>query len=138
MLRPVATRRPAAAAVAVRARRLRGRGPTDEQQIRDTLSSFERATAAHDYDALCDRILAPKLIDTLEQIGLPCEPRCRRASRDWRTRASRSASVKVSGDTATAEVRTSAAGQAPSQDTVELVRVGDGWRIASLGGTGAG
>ena len=41
--------------------------------------------------------------------------------------------VSVDGDRATAEVRSSAAGEAPSQDTLELVRVGDGWRIASLG-----
>ena len=41
-------------------------------------------------------------------------------------------SVRVEGDTATAEVRTSAAGQDPSEDTVSLVKVDDGWRIASL------
>ena len=35
--------------------------------------------------------------------------------------------------TATAEVRSSAAGQAPSEDQVKLVKVGDDWRIASLG-----
>ncbi len=34
---------------------------------------------------------------------------------------------------ATAEVRSSASGQAPSQDTVELVPVDDGWRVSSLG-----
>ena len=45
--------------------------------------------------------------------------------------------ITIKGDRATAEVRTSAAGQAPSQDTVDLVRVGDHWRIASLGGTAA-
>ena len=34
---------------------------------------------------------------------------------------------------ATADVRTSAAGEQPSRDTLELMRVGDTWRIASLG-----
>ena len=44
----------------------------------------------------------------------------------------------MDGDAATAQVRSSAAGQKPSEDTVELVRVDDGWRIASLGeGQGA-
>src|ERR687890_362698 len=48
-------------------------GPSDEQQIRATLAEFERATAARDYQALCDRVFAPKLIETVKQIGLPCE-----------------------------------------------------------------
>ena len=39
----------------------------------------------------------------------------------------------MDGDTATAEVRSSAEGQRPSEDTVELVRVDGRWRIASLG-----
>jgi hypothetical protein len=30
-------------------------------------------------------------------------------------------------------VRTSASGQAPSQDTVELVPVKEGWRVSKLG-----
>jgi hypothetical protein len=34
-------------------------------------------------------------------------------------------------------VRSSAQGEAPSEDTVELVRVGDAWRISSLGGGGS-
>ena len=48
-------------------------GPTDEERIRSTLAAFERATADRDYPALCTRILAPKLVDTVKQIGLPCE-----------------------------------------------------------------
>jgi len=40
--------------------------------------------------------------------------------------------VTVEGDRARAEVRTSARGQEPSQDVIRLVRVAEGWRIASL------
>ena len=40
--------------------------------------------------------------------------------------------VTVKGKRATAEVRSSAEGQAPSKDTVELERTDDGWRISSL------
>ena len=42
--------------------------------------------------------------------------------------------MTVNDGTATAQVRSSAAGQEPSEDTVELIKVGDDWRIASLGG----
>jgi hypothetical protein len=40
--------------------------------------------------------------------------------------------VTVNGKTATAQIRTSAEGQTPSQDTVKLERTDAGWRIASL------
>jgi hypothetical protein len=113
-------------------------GPSDEQRIRATLSSFERAAAAHDYAALCDGILAPKLIDAVEQIGLPCETALQKGFEDLRDPRLSVGAVTVDGDRATAQVRSSAAGQSPSEDTVDLVRVGEGWRIASLGGTGAG
>ena len=53
--------------------------------MRSTVTEFGRATAAKDYRALCDRILAPALIEEVESIGLPCE----RALRAGTGRASR-------------------------------------------------
>ncbi len=41
--------------------------------------------------------------------------------------------VTVSGDSATADVATSAAGEEPSRDTLKLTKIGGRWRIASLG-----
>ena len=138
MLRPVATRGLPLLLILCALAGCGDSGPSDEQQIRATLSSFERATAAHDYAALCDRILAPELIDTLEQIGLPCETALEKGFEGVSDPRLSVGVVTVTGDTATAQVRSSAAGQSPSEDTVDLVRAGDGWRIASLGGTGAG
>jgi len=43
--------------------------------------------------------------------------------------------VQVNGDSASAEVRTSAAGEQPSKDTLKLVKLNGTWRIASLGGS---
>jgi hypothetical protein len=108
-------------------------GPSDEQQIRTTLNEFQRATSDRDYRALCDRILAPKLVQTVEQIGLPCASALERGFEDVRDPKLSVGAVTVNGDSARAEVRSSATGQSPSEDTVELVRVDDGWRIASLG-----
>src|SRR5918992_3686961 len=48
-------------------------GPTPEEQVRSTVAAFGRATAAKDYQALCDRLLAPSLVEEVESIGLPCE-----------------------------------------------------------------
>ena len=133
MLRPVATR---PLLVLVAACALAGcgdSGPTDEQRIRTTLSEFQRATAARDYRALCDRILAPKLIETVKQIGLPCEVALQKGFENVEDPRIAVGAIDVRDDKATAEVRSSAAGEPPSQDTVELVRIGDGWRISSLG-----
>jgi hypothetical protein len=108
-------------------------GPSDEEQIRSTLTAFQRATADGDYAALCTRILAPELIETVKQIGLPCEAALEKGFEGVRQPRLTVGAITVADDSATAQVRSSAAGQSPSEDTVELVRVGDGWRIASLG-----
>jgi hypothetical protein len=107
-------------------------GPTDEEQVRTTLTAFSRATAAKDYQALCDRILAPSLIADLKKIGLPCEIALQQGLGDVKQPRLLVGDVKVNGKKATAEVRTSAEGQAPSSDTIELERTDKGWRIASL------
>jgi len=108
-------------------------GPSDEEQIRSTLGQFGEATGKGDYGALCERILAPKLVESLEQIGLPCEQALAKGFEDVKEPQLSVGEVTVKDDHATAQVRSSAAGQAPSEDTVALVRVGDAWRIESLG-----
>jgi len=108
-------------------------GPTPEQQVRSTVVEFGRATAAKDYQALCDRLLAPSLIEDVESVGLPCEVALRQALgkvRDPRLTIGR---VEVREDRASAEIRTSAAGEEPSRDTLELVNLDGTWRITSLG-----
>ena len=109
------------------------REPSDEEQVRRTVEAFGRATAGKDYPALCDRILAPDLVEEVEQIGLPCEQALREGLGDVRDPRLTIGRIEVDGDRASAEVRTAAAGQAPSRDVLRLVRAEGGWRIASLG-----
>jgi hypothetical protein len=107
-------------------------GPTDEQLVARAVTAFGRATAAKDYRTLCDRILAPSLIDEVTSIGLPCEKALERGLGGVRSPRLTLGAVTIDGDTATAEVRTAAANQAPSRDTLRLERVRGSWRIASL------
>jgi hypothetical protein len=107
-------------------------GPTEEQQVRTTLTAFSRATAAKDYQALCDRLLAPSLIASLKKIGLPCEIALQQGLGEVRQPRLIVGRVTVKGKSAVAEVRSSAEGEEPSKDNVELVRTGAGWRISSL------
>jgi len=128
-------RRCAAALALVLALPLAGCGesePTPEEQVRSTLSAFSRATAAKDYQALCDRLLAPSLIADLKKIGLPCEIALQQGLGDVKQPRLIVGNVTVKGKRATAEVRTSAEGQAPSRDTIELQETEEGWRISSL------
>jgi len=110
-----------------------GGGPSDEEQVRTTVTEFSQATADKDYQRLCDDLLAPKLVQEVRSAGLPCEVALQRGLggvKDPRLTIGR---VTVKDGTATADVRTSATGQAPSRDTLKLARVAGKWRIASLG-----
>ena len=111
-----------------------GEGQSDEEQVRETVTELGRATEQKDYQALCDRILAPSLVEELKEVGLPCEVALQGALGEVEEPKLTIGKITVDGDRAQAEVRTSAAGQPPSQDVVELVRLEDDWRISALAG----
>jgi hypothetical protein len=108
-------------------------GPTPEQQVRTTVSDFGRATADKDYKALCDRILAPKLIEDVTSIGLSCEAALKRGLGNVKEPRLTIGRVEIDGDQASAEIRSSASGQEPSKDTLKLVKINGTWKISSLG-----
>jgi hypothetical protein len=108
-------------------------GPSPAEQVRTTVSDFGRATAAKDYATLCERLLAPKLVEQVTAIGLSCEAALKRGLGSVRDPHLTIGRVQVDGDQASAEIRTSAAGEPPSKDTLQLVNVNGSWRISSLG-----
>jgi hypothetical protein len=110
------------------------RTPSDEEQVRSVLATFAKATEGRDYQTLCDEVLAPKLLTGLQSIGLPCEVALRNSLGEVRDPRLTVGRVSVHGDKATAEVRTSAQGQAPSSDTVELARIKGAWKVSALAG----
>ena len=109
-----------------------GGGPTDAERVHAAVEAFGRATAAKDYQRLCDRLLAPDLVEEVESSGLPCEVALQQGLGEVEAPTLTIGRIDVSGDRATADVRSAAAGEPPSRDTLQLVRVGDSWRIASL------
>jgi hypothetical protein len=131
MLRPVRYLAPAVALLLLAG--CGEQGPTPEEQVRSTVAEFGRATAAKDYGTLCDRLLAPKLVEEVESIGLPCERALRQGLQEVKDPRLTIGEIKVREDEATAEVRTAAAGEEPSQDTLELVNLDGAWKISSLG-----
>jgi hypothetical protein len=109
-----------------------GGGPSDTEQVQAAVEAFGRATAAKDYQRLCDDLLAPELVEEVASAGLPCEAALRQGLGDVQAPTLTIGAIKVGGDRATAEVNSAAQGQPPSRDTLQLVRVDDAWRIASL------
>jgi hypothetical protein len=109
-----------------------GGGASDEEQVRETLAAFGRATARHDYGMLCKRVLAPRVVRSVQEAGIPCERALRAGFAGVRDPRITIGAVRIDGDRATADVRTSAAGQEPSRDTVALEKLDGTWRIASL------
>jgi hypothetical protein len=132
MLRPVC-RLLVALLVALAAAGCGGGGPSQEDQVRAAVDAFGKATAAKDYAKLCGQLLAPKLLEQVRSAGLSCEKALAQGLGDVRRPRLVVGRVTVDGDSATAEVRTSASGQAPSRDTLKLTKIAGKWRIASLG-----
>ena len=114
--------------IVVVALQLRG-GRDDEQAVRDALTSFERASAAKDYQTLCDDLLASSYVRQTASSGLPCEVALRTGLEDVKNPTLEVVSVEVNGDRAAARVRGTAAGQVPAEDVYTLVREGGRWRI---------
>src|SRR4051795_6176122 len=108
-------------------------GPNDSEQVHSVVERFGRASAAKDYQTLCDKLLAPKLVSQVESAGLPCEVALKQGLGDVKAPTLTIGKIEVHGDTATAQVQSAAQGQPPSRDTLQLVRADDdSWRIASL------
>ena len=121
----------AAAALSVAAA---GCGKSDQQQVRDTLKRYERATARQDYDALCSSVLARSLIARLAQVGLPCDQALRIGLGTVRNPKLQVIRIRITGALALALVRSSATGQPTSTDTIRLVKDKGDWKISSLSG----
>jgi hypothetical protein len=109
-----------------------GGGPSDTEKVQTAVEAFGRATAAKDFQRMCDELLSPKLVEEVETAGLPCEVALREGLGEVQAPTLTIGKITVDDDKATAEVNSSAQGQAPSRDTLQLERVGETWRIASL------
>jgi len=112
-----------------------GCGKSDDEKVRDTLSRFEQATQKRDFKVLCDDVLSEQVVQRLRAVGLPCETALQRSTVASTLQPTITVEhVKVRGDTALAQITSTAVGQKPSHDTVRLVKQGSDWRIASLSG----
>ena len=111
-------------------------GESEEEAVRSKLDQFASATAKKDYDAICDDVFSQKLVEEVKRT-LPCEVALQNSdlgsAKEPKLEISR---IRVDGERATADVRSSASNQKPSQDTVQLIQEDGEWRIISLSSGG--
>lgn len=115
-------------------------GPTAETQVRAVVAKFGIATREKDYQQICDQLLSDQLVQKIEGVGLPCEVALQRGLGDVRAPTLEINDVSISHGRALVSIHTTAAGQPPSDDALQLVLEGRDWKIASLAapeGTGA-
>ena len=107
--------------------------PSREQQVRSVVTAYGQATARKDVQLICDHLIATRLVAEVEATGLPCELALKTglaAVRDPRLRID---GLRFERDRALVRVHTTATGQPPSDDTLELRHEGRrGWRISAL------
>jgi ketosteroid isomerase-like protein len=109
-----------------------GSGAPDEQQVRAVVARFGVATRAKDYQTICDQLLADDLVHAVEAIGLPCESALQKGLSDVRDPRLEIRQVSLGGGRALVSVHSTADGQPPSDDAVQLVKENGQWKIASL------
>lgn len=109
-----------------------GREESGPDQVRAAVEGFGQASREGDVQAICDDFLSKRLVVEVEEVGLPCEVAWQRALSQAKAPALTVRTIAVNGDKALVGVRSTAANQKPSEDTLELAREGGDWRITSL------
>ena len=102
------------------------------QQVHDAVDAFGKAVADHDYQKLCDKLIASNLIDALEARGVPCELALKTGFDSVKDAKLSVRTVAVNGDKALVTVHSTAANQKPSDDTLALVKEKGKWKISEL------
>jgi ketosteroid isomerase-like protein len=110
-----------------------GESESEDDRVRDVLAKLADATAKKDYARLCDEVFAPELLKRVSRAGATCQDALRAGLNEVRSPKLVVRRVTVKGDRAQATVRTSATGQAASNDVVNLAKTRGEWRVVSLG-----
>jgi hypothetical protein len=102
------------------------------QSVRKSVERFGKAVASHDYQELCDNLLAGNLIEALEERGVPCELALKTGFGEAKNPKISIKTIVVRGDRALVTVHSTASNQPPSDDTLGLIEEHGKWKISSL------
>ena len=104
----------------------------DEARVAETVDNLAAAGRVGDARKICNEILAPQLVSEIKSAGGDCVTEMDRAIEDASDYDLQVRSVKVNGDTATAQVRQ---GDTGATATFSFVKENGGWRASALGGS---
>jgi hypothetical protein len=102
----------------------------EQQSVAKVVDELAKAGRAGKSERICTDILAKQLVAQLKTAGGDCVTEMDRAIDDASDYDLQVRSVKVNGDTATAQVRQ---GKAGSVATFSFVKEGGAWRATALG-----
>jgi hypothetical protein len=105
----------------------------DERAVAAVIENLESTARKNDEAKICTTLLTPSLLDALKKQGTNCKTAVREALKDTDSFDLQVDDVTIRGTKATAKV-TSGTGSNKKTDTLELERIGNAWKIASLGG----
>jgi hypothetical protein len=109
----------------------------EQRAVAQAVEDLQSAGRKGDAQKICTDLLAPALIEEIRHASGDCAKVLDGALQDADTFEMTVEKVTVDGTRATAVVK-SDAGKKDRTDTLELVREGRNWKIASLGGAPAG
>jgi hypothetical protein len=112
--------------------------PSQDTAVRAVVAKFGIATQKKDYRQICEQLLSPELVARIEDVGLPCEGAMKQGLGGVRSPTLQITDVSIDRSKALVSVHTTAAGQKPSDDALQLVLEDGGWKIASLDDPGSG
>lgn len=102
----------------------------EQAAVAEVVDELAAAGRAGDAEKICAEILAKQLVDELKSAGGDCVTEMDRAIDDASDFNLKVRSVKVNGDTATAQVRQ---GDDGPTATFTFIKEGGGWRASALG-----
>jgi hypothetical protein len=107
-----------------------------EKAIATTISNFQSDAETNAPSKVCENDLAPSVVQALSTGGHTCAGVISEQLKvvDSFDLALVAHSIKVNGDTATAEVEDTQSGKTTHIDTITLVKSGSTWKISKLGG----
>jgi hypothetical protein len=105
----------------------------DQKAVAQTVEDLQTASRKRDEGKICTQLLAPALVSKIKTASnSTCEKVLGDALRDVDSFELQVKKVAVNGTTATATV-TSDTGKKNRTDTLQLQKVGNAWKIATLG-----
>jgi Domain of unknown function (DUF4878) len=116
----------------------------DQKAVAQTVEDLQKAASKSDEDKICGDLLAPALVARIKATAVKrgdpkgtCQTALNDALKDADSFELQVKEVAISGTTATATVQSEVTGSKKRDDSIRLTKVGNSWKIATLGAASA-